>query len=346
MKKKLVALAAAVATLALSAVMLAGCSGGGDAQSADSAATDGSFTLAVGFDQGYPPYGYVGDDGQFTGFDLELAKAVCEKNGWELKLEPIDWDAKDALIGSGTINCIWNGFTMENRENDYTFSEPYMYNEQVVVVKKDGDAKKLEDLAGKTVLTQVDSAALHVLEDEKGQKALADTFKELQTAAAVRRIVRDTDRGTVLQLIHVLHAVRVNAHPHQDGGSHRNEISLLIRVEVLEERLMLIHIQVERLFSQGLIGAKVIREFDHLNLQAVLLGGLRGSLNHFSVRACRSADLDFSRLLRAARGEAARSGRGGGRNDRLQKNSLLHNAVPLFLINGFNSQRLRAPSFC
>ena len=109
---------------------------------------------------------------------------------------------------------------------------------------------------------------------------------------------------------------------------------------------MLIHIQVERLFSQGLIGAEVIREFDHLNLQAVLLGGLRGSLNHFSVRACRSADLDFSRLLRAARGEAARSGRGGGRNDRLQKNSLLHNAVPLFLINGFNSQRLRAPSFC
>ena len=179
MKKKLVALAAAVATLALSAVMLAGCSGGGDAQSADSAATDGSFTLAVGFDQGYPPYGYVGDDGQFTGFDLELAKAVCEKNGWELKLEPIDWDAKDALIGSGTINCIWNGFTMENRENDYTFSEPYMYNEQVVVVKKDGDAKKLEDLAGKTVLTQV------------------DTFKELQTIGDYNNAFMQLESGMV-----------------------------------------------------------------------------------------------------------------------------------------------------
>ena len=197
MKKKLVALAAAVATLALSAVMLAGCSGGGDAQSADSAATDGSVTLAVGFDQGYPPYGYVGDDGQFTGFDLELAKAVCEKMGWELKLEPIDWDAKDALIGSGTINCIWNGFTMENRENDYTFSEPYMYNEQVVVVKKDSDAKKLEDLAGKTVLTQVDSAALHVLEDEKGQKALADTFKELQTIGDYNNAFMQLESGMV-----------------------------------------------------------------------------------------------------------------------------------------------------
>lgn len=174
MKKKLVALAAAVATLALSAVMLAGCSGGGDAQSADSAATDGSFTLAVGFDQGYPPYGYVGDDGQFTGFDLELAKAVCEKMGWELKLEPIDWDAKDALIGSGTINCIWNGFTMEGREADYTFSKPYMHNEQVVVVKKDSGISSLNDLAGKNVMTQVDSAALDVLEGD--QKDLADTF--------------------------------------------------------------------------------------------------------------------------------------------------------------------------
>ena len=95
MKKKLVALAAAVATLALSAVMLAGCSGGGDAQQqgGDSGATDGAFTLTVGFDQGYPPYGYVGDDGQFTGFDLELAKAVCEKMGWNLDLQAIDWDA-------------------------------------------------------------------------------------------------------------------------------------------------------------------------------------------------------------------------------------------------------------
>ena len=125
MKKKLVALAAAVATLALSAVMLAGCSGGGDAQQqgGDSGATDGAFTLTVGFDQGYPPYGYVGDDGQFTGFDLELAKAVCEKMGWNLDLQAIDWDAKDALIGSGTINCIWNGFTMEGREDKFTFSE-------------------------------------------------------------------------------------------------------------------------------------------------------------------------------------------------------------------------------
>lgn len=199
MKKKLLTLVVAAATLALSAVLLAGCSGGGDAQSTDGAASDGAFTLTVGFDQGYPPYGYVGDDGEFTGFDLELAKAVCEKNGWELKLEPIDWDAKDALLGSGNINCIWNGFTMEGREGKYTFSEPYMYNEQVVVVKSDSDAKKLEDLAGKIVMTQVDSAALDVLEstEDGGQAELAGTFKELQTIGEYNSAFMQLESGMV-----------------------------------------------------------------------------------------------------------------------------------------------------
>lgn len=200
MKKKLVAIAAAAATLALSAVLLAGCSGGGDAQqSSDSTASNGSFTLTVGFDQGYPPYGFVGDDGNFTGFDLELAKAVCEKNGWELKLEPIDWDAKDALLGSGNINCIWNGFTKEGREGKYTFSDPYMYNEQVVIVKTDGGMNALEDLAGKTVLTQVDSAALHVLEstEEGGQAELAGTFKELQTIGDYNNAFMQLESGMV-----------------------------------------------------------------------------------------------------------------------------------------------------
>lgn len=200
MKKKLVAIVAAAATLALSAVLLAGCSGGGDAQQgADSSTSDGAFTLSVGFDQGYPPYGYVGDDGQFTGFDLELAKAVCEKNGWNLDLQAIDWDAKDALIGSGSINCIWNGFTMEGREDGYTFSEPYMYNEQVVVVKADSGMKKLEDLSGKIVLTQVDSAALDVLEstEDGGQAELAGTFKELQTIGDYNNAFMQLESGMV-----------------------------------------------------------------------------------------------------------------------------------------------------
>ena len=178
-KKKIWALAAAVAMLALAASLMAGCSGGSnESQSTggDEAASaeSGDFTLTVGFDQGYPPYGFVGDDGEYTGFDLDLAAEVAERNGWNLELSAIDWDAKDALLSSGSINCIWNGFTMEGREDDYTFSEPYMLNEQVIVVKSDSGIADSAALAGKTVMTQVDSAALDVLEGDAAD--LAATF--------------------------------------------------------------------------------------------------------------------------------------------------------------------------
>ncbi|MEY8459676.1 transporter substrate-binding domain-containing protein [Eggerthellaceae bacterium 24-137] len=178
--KKMTKIATVVASLALGAALLAGCSGASDTaadgNAADNATNSDTPTLTVGFDAAYPPYGFLGDDGSYVGFDLDLAAEVAERNGWNLQLEPIDWDAKDALLNQGTINCIWNGFTMEGRENDYAFSNPYMLNEQVVVVRADSDIKSLEDLAGKNVMTQVDSAALDVLEDEEGQKALADTF--------------------------------------------------------------------------------------------------------------------------------------------------------------------------
>ena len=201
MKKRLVTLAAACAALVLGAAVLAGCAGGGDQKQGDAnqGGGDAAMTLTVGFDQSYPPYGFVGDDGEFTGFDLDLAKEVCERNGWELKLDPIDWDAKDALLNSGSINCIWNGFTMEGREDDYTFSEPYMLNEQVVVVKADSGIASHQDLAGKTVMTQVDSAALDVLqnEEEGGQAALAVTFKELQTIGDYNNAFMQLESGMV-----------------------------------------------------------------------------------------------------------------------------------------------------
>ena len=178
-RKRIWALAAATAMLALAAALMAGCSGGSnESQSAggDEAASAESaeFTLTVGFDQGYPPYGFVGDDGEYTGFDLDLAAEVAERNGWNLELSAIDWDAKDALLSSGSINCIWNGFTMEGREDDYTFSEPYMLNEQVIVVKSDSGIADSAALAGETVMTQVDSAALDVLEGDAAD--LAATF--------------------------------------------------------------------------------------------------------------------------------------------------------------------------
>ena len=105
-------------------------------------------TLIVGFDAEYPPYGYMDDDGEYTGFDLELAQAVCDLEGWELEKKPINWDSKDMELNSGTIDCIWNGFTMNGREDDYTFSDPYVDNSQVIVIPEDSDIADLAGLAG------------------------------------------------------------------------------------------------------------------------------------------------------------------------------------------------------
>ena len=183
MKKKLAVLLAASLTVLM---VMTGCGNNGDAEKdngADKQQETEKKTFTVGFDAEYPPYGYMDDNGEYTGFDLELAEAVCEMEGWELVKKPIDWNSKDMELNSGSIDCIWNGFTMNGREDDYTFSIPYVDNTQVIVVSEASGIKTLEDLAGKVVGVQAASAALELLEDEEGQKALADTFASLNQFA-------------------------------------------------------------------------------------------------------------------------------------------------------------------
>lgn len=133
--------------------------------------------FVVGFDAEYPPYGFMDDNGEYTGFDLDLAQEVCDRNGWELVKTPVDWDAKDNELNQGTIDCIWNGFTINGREDDYTWSEPYVDNSQVIIVKSDSGITDLAGLSGKAVLVQADSAALAALEGDR--KDLKETFSEL-----------------------------------------------------------------------------------------------------------------------------------------------------------------------
>lgn len=154
-------------------------------------------TFTVGFDAEYPPYGYMDENGEYTGFDLELAEAVCELEGWELVKKPINWDSKDMELNSGSIDCIWNGFTMNGREDEYTFSVPYVDNSQVIVVAEDAGIEKLTDLAGKTVGVQAASAALDVLQSEDGQKALADTFAALNEFADYNTAFTELQAGAL-----------------------------------------------------------------------------------------------------------------------------------------------------
>ena len=152
--------------------------------------------LVVGFDASFPPYGYKdGDD--YVGFDLDLAQEVCDRNGWELVKQPIDWDVKDAELKGGTIDCIWNGFTINGREDDYTWSEPYVDNSQIFVVAKDSGIESFDDLAGKVVLVQADSSALHTLEDEENADAYAlrKTFADLQQVPEYETALMNLEAG-------------------------------------------------------------------------------------------------------------------------------------------------------
>ncbi len=152
-------------------------------------------TFTVGFDAEFPPYGYMDENGDYTGFDLELAAEVCARRGWELVKQPIDWDSKDFELSSGSIDCIWNGFTMNGREDAYTFSVPYVDNSQVFVVKADAGIASFADLAGKLVGVQKDSSALAALEGDAAE--LAASFAELNQYADYNTGFMDLESGAI-----------------------------------------------------------------------------------------------------------------------------------------------------
>ena len=153
---------------------------------------EGTFT--VGFDQNFPPMGFVGDDGKHVGFDLDLAAEVAKRLNMELVLQPIAWDAKDKELESGNVDCVWNGFTMNGREELYTWTEPYMDNEQVIVVRKDSGITTLADLAGKVVAAQIDSSAQYALEDKP---ELTSTFADLVITDNYETALMDLEAGAV-----------------------------------------------------------------------------------------------------------------------------------------------------
>lgn len=158
----------------------------------------------VGFDAEYPPYGYKDDNGEYVGFDLDLAQEVCARNGWELVKQPIDWDSKDMELNSGSIDCIWNGFTMTGREDDYTWSKPYVDNSIVVVVKEGSGIEKKEDLAGKVIAVQADSSGLAALTDEEDNEEnlkLAASFSDLQQVADYNTAFMNLEAGAVNAIV-------------------------------------------------------------------------------------------------------------------------------------------------
>lgn len=167
------------------------CLSGGCAKEASEART-----LRLGFDAEFPPYGYLGEDGEYTGFDIDMAKALCERLGWELKLVPVNWDSKDMELESGTIDCIWNGFTINGREGQYEWTDAYMDNSQVFVVRADGGIADFAGLAGKIVAVQSDSSAETALEKEENAQLLA-SFAEIEKVGDYNTAFMELESGAV-----------------------------------------------------------------------------------------------------------------------------------------------------
>lgn len=135
----------------------------------------------MGIDPDYPPFSYRGDDGEFTGFDVEICKAACDYLGWDFEIFAVNWDNKLVQLDSNECDCVWSGMTILDsmKEAGYIISKPYFDNEQVLLVKENSGFNSSKDLAGKLVAVQLGTSGEDLLSDDL--KDLADTFKKVIT---------------------------------------------------------------------------------------------------------------------------------------------------------------------
>ncbi len=162
-----------------------------------SVSAEDTFVFKHGFDLDYPPYSYINDEGETNGFDVEMAKAVCDYYGWTYEPVPFNWDAKDLELNAGSCDCIWSGFTINGREDDYLWSIAYSDNTQKIMVKNDSGIETLADLAGKVVGVQTATSAYDLLNDEEGQAELCSTFKSLEVYETYTIAFNDLKAGAV-----------------------------------------------------------------------------------------------------------------------------------------------------
>ncbi len=189
LKKTLCLLLAVLMTVSL----LAGCG------SKDSDNKDGKKVFTVGIDAEYPPFSYLGDDGNYTGFDIEIAQAACDQLGWEMKVFPVNWDQKLVQLDGKECDCIWSGMTILDsmKEAGYTLSAPYYDNTQVIMVKEGSDIKSSADLAGKVVAVQQGTSGDALLSEDGDLASLTATFQSLVRCDSFLKCFTELSGGAV-----------------------------------------------------------------------------------------------------------------------------------------------------
>lgn len=141
---------AGLCALCLLSGLLSGCAA---PAGSDSPNEDALPVITVGSDN-YPPFNCQDTSGHPTGIDVDLAVEAFRRMGYRAQFVTIDWEEKKNLVESGAIDCIWGGFSINGREDQYLWTQPYMYSRQVVAVRKDSGIYSLSDLAGKRIAVQ------------------------------------------------------------------------------------------------------------------------------------------------------------------------------------------------
>ena len=185
MKKIFALLLAALLVLSLSAAAFA----------ADKPAERTDFIM--GIDPEYPPFSYLGDDGEYTGFDVEVCQAVCDYLGWKLEIFGVNWDEKLIQLDSMECDCVWSGMTILDsmKEAGYVISEPYYDNTQVLVVKADSGFTSSADLAGKIVAVQLGTSGEALLNGDLAD--LAASFENVLTCDSFLKCFTELEGNAV-----------------------------------------------------------------------------------------------------------------------------------------------------
>ena len=152
-------------------------------------------TFVLGLDDTFAPMGFRDDNNKIVGFDVDLAQAVCDKLGYKLKLQPIDWNSKEQELNTKNIDCIWNGFsiTKENQEK-FLMTPAYMKNEISLVVKKDSTIASNADMSGKKLAVQAGSSAEQTLNGDEN-KAFKDSLGKINPFSSYNTALQDVETG-------------------------------------------------------------------------------------------------------------------------------------------------------
>lgn len=195
--KKLIAFVLAM-VMALSLVAC-GSKSQDDTSKDDADSADGTKTVIMGIDAEYPPFSYMDSDGNYTGFDVEVCKAVCDLMGWEMKVFPVNWDQKLVQLDAGECDFVWSGMTILDsmKEAGYVISTPYYDNTQVIMVKEGSDIKSSADLSGKTVAVQLGTSGEALLAEGGDLADLAATFGDLTTCDSFLKCFTELGGGAV-----------------------------------------------------------------------------------------------------------------------------------------------------